>query len=78
MPARRNGDPSSATTWLRLTRRTHGGEHRLWASTSLDGATWLSAGMWMLPPTSDVRVGLTAHGAAGTTANFTYLRFYTD
>ena len=78
VPARRKGDRSSATTWLRLTRRTHGGEHRLWASTSLDGATWLSAGMWMLPPTSDVRVGLTAHGTAGTTANFNYLRFYTD
>lgn len=72
------GTGTAATTWLRLTRRTHGGEHRLWASTSSDGDTWREAGMWMLPANIDLRVGLTAHNAADTTATFTYLRFYSD
>ncbi len=70
--------PPAATTWLRLTHRLDpaNGEHELRAWTSRDGRTWVKGGVWTLPAGADVKVGLVAHGGAGATARFDYLRVY--
>jgi hypothetical protein len=70
--------PPAETTWLRLTHTLDPvtGEHRLRASTSDDGHTWVHGGVWTLPPGAAVRVGLVSHGGAGATADFDYFRLY--
>ncbi len=72
--------PPAATTWLRLTHRldSRTGEHLLRAWTSRDGSTWVKGGVWTLPATATLRVGLVSHGGAGATADFDYFRIYRD
>nr|WP_284287910.1 hypothetical protein [Angustibacter aerolatus] len=67
--------PPSTTTWLRITHTVAAdGEHRLRGWSSRDGRHWVRGGVWTLPAGTDVRVGLVAHGGAGATAVFDYLR----
>ena len=70
--------PPGATTWLRLTHQVdqNNGEHELRAWSSLDGRTWVKGGVWTLPASAQVRVGLVSHGGAGGTATFDYFRLY--
>jgi beta-xylosidase len=71
--------PPAGTTWLRLTHRLDpaNGEHELRAWTSRDGSTWVKGGVWTLPATARLRVGLVAHGSPdGGTAQFEYFRLY--
>lgn len=72
--------PPAATTWLRITHHLdpRNGEHELRAWTSRNGTTWVKGGVWTLPATADVRVGLISHGGAGATSAFDYLRVYRD
>jgi beta-xylosidase len=70
--------PPAGTTWLRLTHRLDpgNGEHELRAWTSRDGRTWVKGGVWTLPASARLRVGLVAHGGGGGTAQFEYFRLY--
>jgi arabinan endo-1,5-alpha-L-arabinosidase len=70
--------PPAQTTWLRLTHTLDPvtGEHRLQASTSDDGHTWVHGGVWTLPAGAPLRVGLVSHGGAGATADVDYFRLY--
>jgi hypothetical protein len=70
--------PPAGTTWLRLTHRLDlaNGEHELRAWTSRDGRTWVKGGVWTLPASARLRVGLVAHGGVGGTAQFEYFRLY--
>jgi arabinan endo-1,5-alpha-L-arabinosidase len=70
--------PPAGTTWLRLTHRLDpaNGEHELRAWTSRDGQTWVKGGVWTLPASARLRVGLVAHGGVGGTAQFEYFRLY--
>ena len=40
--------------------------------------TWVKGGVWTLPATATLKVGLVSHGGAGATADFDYLRIYRD
>ena len=70
--------PPAETTWLRLTHRLdpENGEHELRAWTSRDGSDWVKGGVWTLPASAEVRVGLISHGGAGATSEFDYFRIY--
>lgn len=69
--------PPARTTWLRLTHRLDpSGEHELRAWSSRDGVTWVRGGVWTLPASASVRVGLISHGGVGATARFHYFRSY--
>jgi arabinan endo-1,5-alpha-L-arabinosidase len=70
--------PPAETTWLRLTHRLDpdDGEHELRAWTSRDGSDWVKGGVWTLPASAEVRVGLISHGGAGATSEFDYFRIY--
>lgn len=70
--------PPAATTWLRISHRVDptNGEHELRAWSSRDGRQWVRGGVWTLPATADLKIGLVSHGGAGATARFDFLRLY--
>jgi arabinan endo-1,5-alpha-L-arabinosidase len=70
--------PPAETTWLRISHRVDqaNGEHELRAWSSRDGRKWVRGGVWTLPATADIQVGLASHGGAGATARFDYVRLY--
>jgi len=74
------GTPGRTTTWLRLAHHVDraNGEHEYRAGVSRDGRTWTWGGTWTLPPDTNPRIGLIAHGggAPAVTASFDYLRFH--
>jgi hypothetical protein len=74
--------PPAETTWLRVTHRVDpaNGEHELRAWTSRDGTSWVRGGVWTLPASADLKIGLISHGANATdpqaTASFDWFRTY--
>jgi beta-xylosidase len=70
--------PPAQTTWLRIVHSIDPGtgEHHLRAWSSRDGSHWVKGGVWTMPPSADLRIGLVSHGGVGATARFDYLRIY--
>lgn len=68
--------PPAETTWLRILKRTIGGEELYTAYTSRDGATWVRGGTWTHQLGANARIGLAALGGSGFTATFDYVRVY--
>lgn len=67
--------PPGDVTRLRLVRRLVDGHETFTAYTQQDGNPWVRGGTWRHDsPGSPPRIGLTAHGAAGYTATFDYVR----
>ncbi len=71
------GPPGDAT-WLRLVRRTVGGQPTYRAWTSRDGIAWVRGPAWRDSALDGgLRLGLVAMGRAGFTARFDYVRVWT-
>jgi arabinan endo-1,5-alpha-L-arabinosidase len=68
--------PPAETTWLRIVKRTHGGEEQYTAYTSRDGLSWVRGGTWTHELGGDARIGLASMGGSGFTAHFDYVRVY--
>lgn len=68
--------PPGEWTWLRIARRTVGGEEEYTAYTSRDGTTWERGGTWTHALGSGARIGLVSMGGDGFTAWFDYVRTY--
>ncbi len=68
--------PPAETTWLRIVKRTVGGEELYTAYTSRDGTTWVRGGTWTHQLGGSARIGLAAMGGSGFTATFDYVRVY--
>lgn len=68
--------PPNEWTWLRIVKRTHGGEEHYTAFTSRDGMTWVKGGTWTHDLGNGARIGLVAMGGSGFTAEFDYVRVY--
>lgn len=68
--------PPSDWTYLRIAKRTQGGEELYTAYTSTDGTTWVRGGTWTHELGNDARIGLVSMGGEGFTANFDYVRVY--
>ena len=69
--------PPGLTTWLRIVKRTVGGEEHYCAYTSRDGVTWVRGGVWTHNLGAGAKIGLLSMGGSGFTANFDYVRVYT-
>ncbi len=68
--------PPNGTTWLRIVKRTVGGEEHYRAYTSRDGTTWVRGGVWTHALGANTKIGLIALGGSGFTARFDYVRVY--
>lgn len=68
--------PSDEWTYLRIAKRTRGGEERYTAYTSRDGAEWVRGGTWTHNLGAAARIGLVAMGGTGYAAQFDYVRVY--
>lgn len=66
--------PAGTWTYLRIVKRTQGGEETYTAYSSRDGVTWDQGSTWIAALGDDARLGLVAMGGAGYTASFDYLR----
>jgi len=69
--------PPGEWTYLRIVKRTHGGEELYTAYTSNDGQHWVRGGVWTHNLGNGARIGLVSMGGSGFTANFDYVRMYT-
>lgn len=69
--------PPDEWTYLRIVKRTQGGEELYTAYTSRDGVHWVRGGTWTHDLGGDARIGLVSMGGSGFTANFDYVRVYT-
>jgi len=69
--------PPGEWTWLRIVKRTHGGEELYTAYTSNDGQHWVRGGTWTHNLGDTAKIGLVSMGGSGFTANFDYVRVYT-
>ncbi|NGN64533.1 family 43 glycosylhydrolase [Streptomyces sp. A7024] len=74
------GGPTADTMWLKLQKRTDeaNGETEVRAATSRDGKHWVWNGVWTLPGTEELKLGLVSMGAEGADARFAYVRTYVD
>jgi arabinan endo-1,5-alpha-L-arabinosidase len=68
--------PPAETTYLRILKRTVGGQELYTAYSSRDGETWVRGGTWAHSLGSGARIGLASMGGGGFTANFDYVRVY--
>jgi arabinan endo-1,5-alpha-L-arabinosidase len=68
--------PPSLTTWLRIVKRTRGGEEHYTAYTSRDGTSWVRGGTWTHNLGENARIGLVSMGGTGFTAHFDYVRVH--
>ncbi|HET9221836.1 MAG TPA: family 43 glycosylhydrolase, partial [Roseiflexaceae bacterium] len=68
--------PPAETTWLRIAKRTRGGEEHYTAYTSRDGQHWIRGGTWTHNLGQGARIGLASMGGSGFTAKFDYVRVY--
>ncbi len=72
--------PPGATTYLRITKRSLGGEEAYTAFSSLDGVRWQRGATWTHALGGNARIGLLSMGAPNFTsdivANFDYVRVY--
>jgi arabinan endo-1,5-alpha-L-arabinosidase len=68
--------PPDQTTYLRIVKRTVGGEEHYRAYTSRDGTTWVRGGVWTHALGTNAKIGLVALGGSGFTARFDYVRVY--
>jgi arabinan endo-1,5-alpha-L-arabinosidase len=71
------GPPGEGWTWLRIVKRTQGGQELYTAYTSQDGVHWVRGGTWAHDLGTDAQIGLVSMGGAGFTAEFDYVRVYT-
>ncbi|MGW3435267.1 beta-xylosidase family glycoside hydrolase [Streptomyces melanosporofaciens] len=72
------GGPPADTLWMRLSYHadTARDETEVSAATSTDGAHWVHTGVWTLPTSLRLRIGLVAQNTAGALARFDYVRTY--
>ena len=68
--------PPAEWTYLRVLKRTVGGQELYTGYSSRDGKTWVRGGTWAHALGSKARIGLAAMGGSGFTANFDYVRVY--
>ena len=68
--------PPAETTWLRIAKRTRGGQEHYTAYTSGDGQHWIRGGTWTHNLGQSARIGLASMGGSGFTAKFDYVRVY--
>lgn len=68
--------PPATWTWLRIVKRTKGGEELYTAYTSNNGKTWVRGGVWTHKLGKNARIGLVSQVGKGFTANFDYVRVY--
>jgi arabinan endo-1,5-alpha-L-arabinosidase len=68
--------PPADWTYLRIVKRTQGGQELYTAYTSIDGQHWDRGGTWTHKLGSDARIGLVSMGGSGFTAHFDYVRVY--
>jgi arabinan endo-1,5-alpha-L-arabinosidase len=68
--------PPDEWTYLRILKRTVGGQELYTGYSSRDGETWVRGGTWQHALGSGARIGLAAMGGPGFTANFDYVRVY--
>lgn len=66
--------PPSDWTWLRLVRRLAGGDDRITAYTSQDGAAWVRGATWRHRLGPALAIGLVAMGRSGYVARFDFVR----
>jgi arabinan endo-1,5-alpha-L-arabinosidase len=71
-----NIGPVADWTYLRIVKRTQGGEEHYTAYTSRDGQSWVRGGTWTHMLGKNARIGLVSMGRTGFTANFDYVRVY--
>jgi regulation of enolase protein 1 (concanavalin A-like superfamily) len=74
------GGPTADTMWLRLTYHadTARDQNDVSAATSTDGSHWVDTGVWTLPITGPLRIGLVSMNTAGAVARFDYVHVYRD
>ncbi len=63
-------------TYLRIVKRTQGGQELYTAYTSRDGVTWERGGTWTHNLGNNARIGLVSMGGSGFTADFDYVHVY--
>jgi arabinan endo-1,5-alpha-L-arabinosidase len=68
--------PPAEWTYLRILKRTMGGEELYTAYSSRDGRTWVRGSTWTHELGSGARIGLASMGGGGFTAHFDYVRVY--
>jgi arabinan endo-1,5-alpha-L-arabinosidase len=68
--------PPGTWTWLRIAKRTEGGEEHYTAYTSQDGVNWTRGGVWTHSLGAQARIGLVSMGGPDFTARFDYVRVY--
>jgi arabinan endo-1,5-alpha-L-arabinosidase len=69
--------PPGLTSWLRIVKRTVGGEEHYRAYTSRNGVKWVRGGVWTHNFGVGAKIGLVSMGGATFTADFDYVRVYT-
>lgn len=67
--------PPAEWTYLRILKRTVGGQELYTGYSSRDGQTWVRGGTWS-HALGSARIGLAAMGGSGFVANFDYVRVY--
>jgi arabinan endo-1,5-alpha-L-arabinosidase len=68
--------PPDESTFLRIVKRTVGGDEHYTAYTSRDGQHWVRGGTWTHDLGNQARIGLVSMGGAGFVAEFDYVRVY--
>ncbi len=68
--------PPDEWTYLRIVKRTVGGEEHYMAYTSRDGQHWARGGTWTHELGNQARIGLVSMGGSGFVAEFDYVRVY--
>lgn len=63
-------------TYLRILKRTVGGQELYTGYSSRDGKTWVRGGTWTHTLGGGASIGIAALGGSGFTANFDYVRVY--
>jgi arabinan endo-1,5-alpha-L-arabinosidase len=69
--------PPAEWTYLRIVKRTQGGDELYTAYTSRDGHLWEHGGTWTHDLGEGARIGLVSMGGSGFTTSFDYVRVYT-
>jgi arabinan endo-1,5-alpha-L-arabinosidase len=70
--------PPARVTWLRISHRVDRvhNEHEVRAATSRNGRQWVWGGVWSMPLSAQLDIGLVSQGGRGATAQFDYLRTF--
>jgi arabinan endo-1,5-alpha-L-arabinosidase len=70
------GPPGAAATWLRIAKRTTGGQDFYTAYTSNDGQFWVRGGTWRHALGPNPLIGLAAQNTAGFSMDFDYVHVF--